>query len=165
MQTFGYHNLATDMPACLFEHLDDPFVSSCSDCISKFLERQRVRPNRYGRQHQPEGITTAWADEAIQVHPFVAMLNPHNWPPTFASPHTPYDRLEPNPMLIHRPLFELRIGMGVPDKVQRVRKRFFETLLARLGQLWRAVAAGHTSGSSGVARLPSHAAHAPCGQA
>src|SRR4051794_23499698 len=104
MQSFGDHNLSTDMPASLIEHQDDLFVWPCTDRVSELLERQRVGRNRYRRQQQPEGLTTRGADEAIQVHPFVAMLNIHTRSLAFASPHAPNDWLEPNPMLVHRPL-------------------------------------------------------------
>src|SRR5215216_4842490 len=165
MQTLRYHNLITDMPASLIKHQNDLFVWPCTDRVSELLERHRVGRNRYRRQQQPEGLATRRAHEAIHVHPFVAMLNPHNRPLAFAPPHAPNDRFEPNAMLVHRPLFHLGIGMRAADGLQRVRKVFFETFLALLGRLWRAVAVGHTSDSSGGARLPSHAAHGPCGRA
>src|SRR5262245_60711820 len=117
MQTLWYDNLLRAMPAGLIQHQNDLFVCSCTHRPSEFGQRQGGGRNRYARQQQPEGLTTARTDETVLVHPFVAMLNRHDWSLAALAPDPPNDWFEPDPMLVHCPQLYLACGMGGAERL------------------------------------------------
>ena len=51
-------------------------------------------------------------DKPIHIELFVALVDPDEGTLPFAYPDAPDDRLEANPMFIHRPQLHLRVRMG-----------------------------------------------------
>src|SRR5262245_1992759 len=145
MQPFGTHNLLADVPASLIEYHQDLLVRPCAESASELGERQRIGSNRDCRQQQPKGLTTAWADKTVQVHPLVAMLHLDNWSLASSAPDPSDDRFEADTVFVHRPYFHLGIRMCACEMLHCLRKRFFETLVAQPDRSWYAVAAEHTS--------------------
>jgi hypothetical protein len=125
MQPFWNDNLITNMPAGLIEDQDDLFVWPCTYCLREFPQRHSTGDHRDHRQQQPEGLTTRWTDKAVQIQPFVAMLDSDDRTLPFASPHASDDRLEANPMFVHSPLFYAHIRMVCGDFIHSLWKRFF----------------------------------------
>lgn len=83
-----------------------------------------------------EGSRSHWlppyggVDKPIHIEPLVALVEPDEGTLPFACPDAPDDRLEANPMFIHRPQLHLRVRMGALDLLDLFRQLVLERLSA-----------------------------------
>lgn len=125
MYAIRYDHLRTAMPACLIDHQYDTFSRSCTNSSGQFSQCCAPNGGADGRQQEPKGLPRVWADKAIQIRPFIAVLDDHDGTLAFFAPHTAQDRFQPDPVFIMPPHLDGGGGIGRVERVQSIRKRFF----------------------------------------
>jgi hypothetical protein len=86
MQTSGHDHFVADMPAGLIDDQHNLFVWPTTDRGCDFGQGRTPQIGGDRGQQQPEGLPTLWADKALQIRPFVAMLHRDNRSLTFLTP-------------------------------------------------------------------------------
>lgn len=113
------------MPASLVYHQHYSFLCTRSDRCRELGQYYVPYVQVHAWKHQPERCAALRTHKAIQIRPFVAMLDRDNRALPFLAPDPPQDWFEADPMLILSPQLDRGVRMLGSDALERLRKGFF----------------------------------------
>ena len=124
IDVIGHPQTQTGMPSCAIEDQDDLLLRSCS-CLARERSELRLEErNIHARREVEQGAAGGRMDEADEIAPFVAVLDRGDGALSLGCPDPAQDGLQANPMLVHRPQFDLCFGEGCHHLAQE-RPQFF----------------------------------------
>ncbi len=152
MQPFWDDDFLACVPSSIVFYQDNLLVPATSHRRGKLLQRSAIGAGVDLRHQQPKRFAAVWTDKSVEIQPLVAVLNRHTWSPAFERPYFPKQRFETNPMLVHTPQFDLRLGVLSLHITHDARELFLNASCAAASALaWR---------GRGVCRLkPSRLSH------
>jgi hypothetical protein len=103
------------VPSRLIEDQDHALLRTSTNRLRKVSKRNGEDLNIDGWKKPPVGRSRLGTGKAIDIQPLIAALDARDWPLPFTCLNTPKDWLEPDPMFIHAPEFDVRLWIRLLD--------------------------------------------------
>ena len=111
MEALWNVHVGTGMPPGLIHDQSDLLLRARANGMCKLLQCQIHRLDVDSGQDQPLSAPRLRMHEAVEIHPFIPLLDVDRGTRSFAHPDAPQKRFEANTMFVHGPQFDGGLGM------------------------------------------------------
>lgn len=112
MHVLRHPQFDTGMPACTIEHQHDLLAGTGPDLACEFGQFHFKDGNADRGRQMKDRAPRGGMDKADEIAPGEAVLYRGNWTLTNRRPDPTEQRLEADAVLVRRPQFDLRLGVG-----------------------------------------------------